>query len=270
MAVMRPRVDASSSSSQGSWVRPTAAEDRGWSPRATFLLATGVVLVVRAFVPFGELMLYPLTLFSTWVHELGHGLTGLAVGGTFESLDVYWNASGVARGTVADGWPRALRAIGGLLAPPLVGAAVLAFARGPRRASLVLWALAGLMLLSVPLWVRSLTGFVVIPLLALAFGALAHKGSETLRHLGAQLLGVLLGLDAVSRIDYLFTGEARVAGQTLPSDVAHVADALGGHYLLWGALLAAVSLALVAGGVRIAWLDPIPMPKLKWPRRSPP
>ncbi|MBX3272933.1 MAG: M50 family metallopeptidase [Sandaracinaceae bacterium] len=248
---------------------PEPDDEGPWlSPRVAFVLVVVAALLVRMFVPFGRELLYPLTLFATWVHEMGHGLSGLAVGGTFESLEVYWNASGLARGAVAGGGPTALRAIGGLLAPPLVGAAILAFARGPRRASLVLWVLATAMAISVPIWVRSLTGFVVVPLLALAFGALAYKGSDAWRHLGAQLLGVTLGLDTISRIDYLFTGEVHVGGQDLPSDVAHVAAALGGHYLLWGALLALASLALVAAGVRVAWMEPVPVPRLLPRRRA--
>ncbi len=246
-------------------------EDEGGSwlnGRWGLIVAVVLVLIVREVVPFGRELLYPLTLFATWVHEMGHGLTGLVVGGSFDSLEIFWNASGLAHGAVGEGWPTALRAIGGLLAPPIVGASILAFARGPKRGTIVLWVLAGLMLVSVPIWIRSVTGFVVIPLVALATGALAYKGGETLRHLGAQLLGVVLGLDTVTRIDYLFTGEVRIAGQPLPSDVQHVATAIGGHYLLWGALLAAISVGLVYLGVRIAWMDEVAWSKLRWPKRS--
>ena len=243
-------------------------EDEGpWvNARWALIFATGVVLLVKWLVPFGHEMLYPLTLFATWVHEMGHGLTGLVVGGSFESLDIFWNASGLAHGAVAEGWPSALRAMGGLLAPPIVGALILGFARGPKRASIVLWALSALMLLSLPIWVRSVTGFIVIPVVAGAMGLLASRGGETLRHIGAQLIGVILGIDTVSRIDYLFTAEVHVDGRDLPSDIAHVADAVGGHYLLWGALLALLSLGIVAIGVRIAWMSPIALPK--WPKKS--
>lgn len=238
--------------------------------RWALILAASGVLLVRELVPFGRQILYPLTLFGTWVHEMGHGLTGLLVGGSFDRLEIFWNASGLAHGSVPSGWPVALRAAGGLLAPPLVGAAILSFARGPRRASGVLWVLSAMMLSSVPLWVRSVTGAVVIPLLAVAIAALALKGGETLRHVGAQVLGVVLALDTVTRIDYLFTDEATVDGRDLPSDVSHIAEALGGHYLLWGGLLAVVSLVLLAVGLRIAWLAPIPMPTLPFRSKKKP
>lgn len=264
------RVERRVDSIQPTWVGSPEAEDEGpWlNARWALIFAVIAVLVLRELIPFGREVLYPLTLFATWVHEMGHGLTGLAVGGSFDHLDIYWNASGVAVGAVEPGWPRALRAMGGLMAPPLVGALILAFARGPRRASIVLWVLAGTMLVSVAIWVRSATGLIVIPLVAAAIGALAFKGGESLRHIGAQLLGVVLGLDTVSRIDYLFTAEVEIQGRDLPSDVSHIAEAVGGSYLLWGALLAVLSLALVAVGVRIAWMREFSLPTL--PRRQKP
>lgn len=244
----------------------TPAEDEELEPwidaRWALILAAAVVLLMRELVPFGRQILYPLTLFGTWVHEMGHGLTGLLVGGSFDRLQIFWNASGLASGIVEPGWPRALRAAGGLLGPPVVGAFILAMARGPKRASIVLWALSALMLISVPLWIRSLTGFVVIPPVALGIALLAYKGGETARHIGAQVLGIVLALDTVTRIDYLFTAEVTVDGRDLPSDVSHIANAVGGHYLLWGGLLAVLSLAFLAVGLRIAWLSPMPVPRL--------
>lgn len=250
--------------------KPDEEEDEGgsWlSARGALIVAAIFVFLVKTFVPFGDEILYPLTLFATWVHEMGHGITGLLVGGSFDHLEIYWNASGLAFGQVGDGWPEAFRAMGGLLGPPIVGASILAFARGPKRASIVLWTLAAVMLLSVPIWVRSVTGFVVIPIVAALVGLLAYKGGETMRHFGAQLLGVVLGLDTLTRIDYLFTGEVTIAGQARPSDVQIIANAVGGPYLLWGAALAVVSLALVALGVRIAWMSPIRWSDLRWPKR---
>ncbi|MEZ4336694.1 MAG: M50 family metallopeptidase [Sandaracinaceae bacterium] len=250
--------------------KPDEEEDEGgsWlSARGALIVAAIFVFLVKTFVPFGDELLYPMTLFATWVHEMGHGLTGLVVGGSFDSLEIFWNGSGLAHGAHATGWPSALVSMGGLLGPPVVGAGILAFARGPKRASIVLWVLAGLMLVSVPIWVRSITGFVVIPVVAALFGLLAYKGGETLRHFGAQLIGVMLGLDTLTGLDYLFTGEAFVGGEVRPSDVSNISTALGGPYLLWGALLAVVSLALVALGVRIAWMSPIRWSDLRWPKR---
>lgn len=241
-------------------------DDEALSARWALILAALAIVVIRAFVPFGGAILYPFTLFATWVHEMGHGLAGLMTGGSFDKLEIFANASGLAYGRVDPGWPSALRAAGGLLGPPIAGASILAVARGPRRARIVLFVLAAVMLASVPIWVRSFTGWIAVPLVGVLIGALALKRWPTMHHVAAQLLGVLLGLDTIGGIDYLFTGSATVDGRELPSDVQHIASAIGGHYLAWGALLAVVSLALLAIGVRLAWAEPLAL-ALPWKKR---
>jgi hypothetical protein len=71
--------------------------------------------------------------------------------------------------------------------------------------------------------------------------------------IAAHLIGVLMALDTVSRLDYLFTPRARIDGVDHASDVAIVAQAFGAHYLVWGALIAVLSLALLAIGLWLAW-----------------
>lgn len=247
--------------------KPEEDDDAPLSARWALIVAVVLVLLMRELIPFGRTILYPFTLFATWVHEMGHGLTGLAVGGTFDSLEIFANASGLAYGSTGGGWPEAARAAGGLLGPPIVGAMILASSRGPRRASIVLWVLAAILVISVPLWVRTLVGWIAVPAVALAIGALALRGGPTLRHVGAQILGVLLGLDTVSRIDYLFSSSAQVGGEERPSDVAIIASALGGPYWLYGLILAAVSIGLVAIGLRIAWAEPLAL-RIPWKKGS--
>lgn len=214
-------------------------------------------MIVRELVPYGRQLLYPFTLFATWVHEMGHGITGLLVGGTFTKLEIFLNASGLAYGAVEPGWPEGLRAAGGLIAPPLLGALILASARGPKRATIVLWVIAAVVAISVPVWVRSATGFIALPLVALVIALVAFKADPDLRQIAANLLGLLLATDTITRIDYLFSGSATVQGVERPSDVAIIASAIGGPYLMWGAILAVVSCALLIVGVKLSWAEPL-------------
>lgn len=73
---------------------------------------------------------------------------------------------------------------------------------------------------------------------------------------GAQLLGLLLGLDAVRRVDYLFVAAARVGARVQRSDVGAISDAVGGSHLVWGAAITAVGAAMLLLGLRIAWKAP--------------
>jgi uncharacterized membrane protein len=186
---------------------------------------------------------------------MGHGLTALAVGGRFQSLDIFGDASGLAHTASSAKWQQGLVAAGGLIAPPVAGAFLLAMSRGPRRARIFLAAMTFAILASLALWVRSAVGFVTLPLLGLLLVLFVSSkiGTPWRRMVFAQFLGVVLAIDTVTRVDYLFTPKVTIAGQAMPSDISAVANAFGGHYLVWGVLLAAFSFVLLALGLRSAW-----------------
>ena len=217
------------------------------SPAAALIVAALLILGLQRFVPYGRLILYPFTLLSTWVHEMGHGLTACLVGGRFDHLEIYANASGLAYFTAAPGARQALVAAGGLLAPPLIGMLLLVLGR--RAARPLLAALALTMVASLLLWVRTPVGWLTVGGLALLCAAAGRLLAAPGRLFFVQLLGLLLGLDTVTRADYLFMSSARIGGQLHPSDVAGIASTLGGPSALWGVLLAGLSAALLLVGL---------------------
>jgi hypothetical protein len=233
-----------------------ADDDAPKSSRLYLAIAAAVLLAIRWFVPGGRWILYPFTLLGTWVHEMGHGIAAMLTGGHFMSLDVFANASGLAHTMFAPGLATALVAAGGLLAPPAVGASILALSRGPRRAQVVLWALSIALGVSLLFWVRSLAGWVVLPLLAAAIGAFARYGSARERLFVAQLIGLVLALDTWTGLDYLFMPSAIVDGVMRPSDIQNLANALIGPYQLWGVLLSVISLGMIGAGLAFAWRSP--------------
>jgi len=226
-------------------------------PRSAILLAAGIYVCIVAFVPFGDKVLYPLTLFTTWVHEMGHGLTALVVGGEFDSLEISWNTGGLAHAYATAGWREALVAAGGLLAPPLLGGFILAIVHGPRRARIVLAVLAGAIVLSLLIYVRSAAGLITMPLVAALLGWAAWRGfgeKPQRRVLLAQLLAVILALDTLTRmVGYAFMSKLDDGKQ---SDVQLIENNLGGHYLLWGLVIVVLALAMLGGGLWWAWRRP--------------
>jgi len=227
------------------------------SSRAALITAAVVTLVLEHFIPFGGLIVYPFTLLTTWVHETGHGLAALIVGGHFQRLEIFWDASGVAHTVENPGWPVAVVCLGGLLAPPLVGMIILILARGPRRALGILIALAAALLVSLALWVRSPAGYFAVPLVAALLGAVVLRGSENRRLVAAHFIAVQLALDTLGRmLHYVFVPTAMSGGHESRSDIALIADNLGGHYMLWGLLVAAIALGLLAVGLWAAWRKP--------------
>ena len=230
-------------------------------PRNAILLAAAIVFVISAFVPFGSTILYPLTLFTTWVHEMGHGLTAIFCGGSFSHLEIYSNAGGVAWSSgVANGIPRGLVALGGLIAPPILGAAILGLVHTPRRARIVLAFLAAALVLSLIFYVRSVTGWVAMPLVAALLAWAAWRGFAThpeRRVILVQALGVLLAFDTLTRmVSYVFSKGFERDGHKRVSDIAKVADNFGGHYILWGVVVTVFAIGLLALGMWRAWSRP--------------
>jgi hypothetical protein len=243
-------------------VRPTtkprpAPASAGWHPRTVIIAAAVTVFVITAWVPFGSTLLYPLTLFTTWVHEMGHGLTALAFGGEFRSLEIHASAGGLAYAYAGHGWPDAMVAAGGLLAPPFVGALLLAFVHRQRVARIVLAALAAALVLSLAIWVRSAAGLIAMPLVAALLGWAAWRGfaeNPARRVLLVQVLSVILGLDTLTRmVGYAFKEKTSNGHR---SDVSAIADNLGGHYVLWGMAITTLALGMLALGLWRAWRRP--------------
>jgi hypothetical protein len=202
---------------------------------------------------------------------MGHGLTALAVGGSFSSLGVFAGGSGLAYTATSHPWQSGLTSMGGLLAPPILGAILLSISKGPRRAQILLTGLAIAIIVSLAIWVRSVAGLIALPLVAALIIAMVHPrmrwGTPERRMVFVHVIGVILSIDTVSRSDYLFTSEVMVDGEMRKSDISNVATAFGGHYLLWGLLLATISFAFLALGLFMAFRKQKPKEKQKLPKK---
>lgn len=217
-----------------------------------FLAVSIAVTVLLWVVPYGRTIGYPLVLVSTLVHELGHGLAGVLVGGRFDSFEMWWNGSGLAHVGGYDGrFARAIVSAGGLVGPAVAAAVGFAMARGPRRARGMLAVLGASLLLADVLVVRSVFGWIFVTLFAAALLAVATRASAWASQLVLLFLSVQLALSVFSRGDYLFTDRAHTGSGVFPSDVANMADALLLPYWFWGAVCGGFSIAVLAIG---AWV----------------
>lgn len=201
-------------------------------------------------VPYGQQVLYPLSLLATLAHELGHGLTALLVGAEFESLVLYADGSGLARwrGNV-EPLATALIAAGGLVGPTIAGVSLLCLSHRPRH---VRWILAGLALLTLMvlvLWVRNPFGLFFMLAVALLLGACSRWLGDGPAAFLLNLIAVTLCLSLFKDIDYMFSAQAIVDGVARPSDSAAMAAALWLPYWFWGGVTAAFSLAMLALGL---------------------
>ncbi len=215
-------------------------------------LAGAAALTLALFlVPQLDVVARPLSLLSTVVHELGHGLVALALGGDLHRLYIWSDGSGVAQYSGAFGrFASAATAAGGLLGPPIAALFLFLASRSETAARRGLAVVAVVLFISLLLWVRNLFGMLFVASLCTLLLLLLWKGSARVAQLLSAFVAMQLTLSVFSRADYLFTATAETAQGPGPSDTAQIAEALFLPYWFWGALIAAASLAILWLGLR--------------------
>jgi hypothetical protein len=188
--------------------------DRPWGDQPQrleglwFWTAAAASLAI-SLTPWGDVLLYPFALFTTWVHECGHAVAAVALGGSVVSITIDPDASGLARslvpaGRVNDG----LVASAGYLGASLVGCLLMAAARIERWSRAILWFTGACMLVTLVLWIRNLFGAVVVLAWAGALLVGARTGSGNVSRFVLGLLAIQVALNAVYDIRVLFLGAA--------------------------------------------------------------
>jgi hypothetical protein len=204
----------------------------------------------------GSLVLYPFTILATWFHEMGHGIAAMLAGRGFERLLIFADGSGVAQSLrPADGYrlTDALVAASGPLGPAIAGALLILASRSATATRNALAALGAALVASTLIWVRSPTGWVVLPALGIAIALLALRGPEPWRRFAIQLFGVQAAISAWQQFDYLFSPGGNVGGELQRSDTGAIADVLLLPYWFWGAIISGAILALLWGSFRLAF-----------------
>lgn len=224
-------------------------------PLVVAALAVVALWILDDVIPFVGVVDAPLMWLATTAHELGHGLAGLAVGCRFESYELHWGGSGVAR-TVGPRTPvgSAVIAAGGLVGPAVLAALLFVVGTRARPSRIALGALGTGLLAAAALVVGNAFGLVFTIAAGLALVAAAWKLSAERAQLVVLFVAIQLALSVFSSADYLFTDVARTAAGDLPSDTAAIAAALGGVYWAWGVAVGALSVVVLVAGLGFVWL----------------
>jgi peptidase M50B-like protein len=153
----------------------------------------------------GPLALYPFKLFTTWVHECGHAVMTLIVGGSVSSIAIEPDTSGVTRSLIPAGRiAQGLVASAGYLGASVVGCFLMTAARGKKGARAILWTIGALMLVTLIVWIRNSFGIAVVLAGSVALVALSRRGSGNVSLFLLSLLAVQVALDSVYDIRVLF------------------------------------------------------------------
>jgi len=221
----------------------------------SLLILAGVVTFFLPSIPYGYYILWPFVILTTFIHEMGHGLMALAMGGSFVKLEIFSDASGLAwyRG-VDDGVPTALVAAAGLLGPSTAGGFFILAGRSSKGSSRAFLGLSIFMLLSAAIWIRSTFGLVAISSMGLVFLLISRRAEQGVHQFLIQFLGVQMLAETLGRtMEYLFMGSVNVGGETQHSDTGAIAQAVGGPYWMWGAILAVMAVSIFVLSLRRAY-----------------
>lgn len=218
------------------------------------LLLAAAVFFVLSRIPYGNLIQWPFVIITTFIHEMGHGLTAIATGGSLVKIEVFRNGSGLATIHTFPGWKHASTAAGGLLAPSIVGGLFIAAGPSRRAASIMFLCLSIFMLGCCALWVRSVFGLAVLIPMGLLFLWLSRKHKSGIDQFLIQFMGVHMLVDTFTRtIPYIFSDDANVAGDVRHSDSSVIAEQLIGGHFLWACIVAAIALLIFAFSLRVTY-----------------
>jgi hypothetical protein len=204
-----------------------------------FWVAVAVSLAA-SLTPWAALLLYPFKLFTTWVHECGHALMTVLVGGRVTAITMAPDTSGVTHSLVpASRLASGLVASAGYLGAAVVGCLLMAATRVERRARTILLCLGAVMLLTVVLWMRNLFGVVVVLGWGAALVTVARRRmARTLRFL-LSMLAVQVALNSVFDIRVLFLIDGG------PSDAATMARLFRVPSWVWATAWMLISVAML-------------------------
>lgn len=169
-----------------------------------FWAAVAVSLVV-SLTPWAGILLYPFKLFTTWIHECGHAVMTVLVGGRVTSITIEPDTSGLTQSLVPVGRvARGLVASSGYLGAAAVGCLLMAATRVEKRAHVILLGLGLFMLVTLVLWMRNAFGVVVVLAWAGTLILLARRGVTNAARFLLSLLAIQVALQSVYDIRVLF------------------------------------------------------------------
>ncbi len=231
-------------------VRPGSQEEQ-----VGRLILAGVLVLFLPALPFGNYLIWPFVILTTWFHEMGHGLTAILTGNAFDLLVINADGSGYASSRTAldsGGLDRALIAMGGPLGPSVIGAALILASSARKYWRPALIALSVALLLSTAIWVRSTVGWAVLPLLGIAVGLIAWRGGRGIQLFTLQFLGVLAAFSMFKDLDYLFSESAIIGGQPMLSDTGAMEAELFLPHWIWAIVIVGLSGLMIGGSLKYA------------------
>lgn len=237
------------------WTTASVPSGARHNNRGLLLAATALTLALW-YVPGATILLYPIRLFVTFVHESGHALAAVATGGWVQSLTVRSDGSGVTMTQTAP-WALGIVYSAGYLGSAAFGALLLQvgrFSRSPAAGRAALYAAAAGILAFTLLWAHNpfTNGFTLVVglLLAAALFLLARFTSPRGAEFIAAFLAVQCILNAFVDLRNLLFLTSHHLGD---NDAVFMSQQYPLPPVFWALLWAALALAILGISLRSYW-----------------
>ncbi len=176
------------------------------------LIALLSISLFLSFFDFGRKLLFPIQVFTTWIHECCHALSAALLGGQAIRITLAPDGSGLTHYRISRGrLKQALIASSGYLGASAFGCALFYFTvhtqrspiySSPRTLAIILSVLIGL---SLVVWIRNAFGFLSTVLLAVALAGLTYPPFTQYLHSILLFLAIQTALNALFDIRTLFS-----------------------------------------------------------------
>ncbi|HKP84547.1 MAG TPA: M50 family metallopeptidase [Blastocatellia bacterium] len=187
------------------------------------LVLASMLTLVLWFIPFAEVITYPIRLLVTYIHEAGHALAALATFGSVNRIALDWSGSGVT--WTRGGWGLAISSAG-YLSTILYGSALLLFLRRARNARTAALLTAGLLLFITVFFAGNSLAWLTGAIFGAGCVALALKGKPKLTHFLMSFLAVQCVLNALYDLRSLLFLSA--FDSAIATDAGNMSAATGG------------------------------------------
>lgn len=212
----------------------------------SLLLGTTAASVVFWYIPGAFIVVYPIRLFVTLIHEAAHAIATILTGGVVQRVVIDPGGSGL---TESLGGLRLLIYPAGYIGTAAFGALLLMLAR-PRQGRGTLAALAVVVLGVTLLWVRDPFTLIVGIALAVALLILRRALPGRAADFAASFLAVQLCLNAVLDVRTLLWMTTTTGA---PNDAVFMAHSFGLAPWFWAVLWSAASVCILALALKVAW-----------------
>lgn len=215
----------------------------------TLLIALAITLVL-GFIPFADFLTYPFRLFVTFIHEGGHALATLLIGGNVQSLQVAPDGSGLVYSAYSGRLAGMFVASAGYLGAMLFGALLLALIRRAVAVRTVLFG-SGIYILALTIFFGLSNLFTLIA--GLLLGAALIAAGRYARLAIANFLVAFLAVQCV--VGALFDLRtliflSRPFGSSAQTDAANMASLTGLPPIFWALAWTILAFVILISSLR--------------------